>query len=311
MKEYKQIQPKERQKIAFFLTEGHSCREIAKKLGRTHSTVLRELARQAKGKEEYDWTTAQNRTRAERYGKRNKIKGSEELEKYITDKLQSKWSPEQIAGRLKRENTKLSVCMQTIYAFVKSEPELKKLLPNYKRKRYVNNRCIMKKLQHLPSIHTRPDKVSIGDYEADLVSFGRKSKQNVTTLFDRSSRSVRLLKNADGRAETVLSKIYEHSAGIRTLTMDRGIEFLRPHELRQHGIEPYYCDPMSPWQKGGCENTNGRLRRWLPRGTDITLIDQADLDKIASNMNNTPRKCIGFLTPKEFNSHPPNWCTSN
>jgi IS30 family transposase len=124
-------------------------------------------------------------------------------------------------------------------------------------------------------------------------------------LFNRPSKFIKLIKNENGKADIVLNGIYKYSKEIKYLTMDRGIEFLRPKEIKEHGIEPYYCDAMSPWQKGGCENTNGRLRRWLPKKTDITTLSQKDVDSVANNMNNTPRKCIGYKTPQEFYENTP------
>jgi IS30 family transposase len=201
--------------------------------------------------------------------------------------------------------------MQTIYAFIKNNKEYERLLPNYKMKRFKNNHCFKSKQANLPSIKERGDSDKITSWEADLVKYGRNTTENVTTLFNRPSKYVRFIKNEDGRAETVLGNIYIYSDGIKILTMDRGIEFLRPQEIRRHGIEPYYCDAMSPWQKGGCENSNRILRRWLPRGTNITEVAQKDLDEIADKMNNTPRKSIGYMTPNEFYANPPIWCTSS
>ena len=93
--------------------------------------------------------------------------------------------------------------------------------------------------------------------------------------------------------------------------MDRGIEFLRPSEIKQHKINPYYCDPMRPGQKGGVENTNRRLRRWLPKKMNIDIVTQKDLDLIANETNNIPRKCIGYKTLKEFYENYPKCCTSS
>jgi IS30 family transposase len=186
------------------------------------------------------------------------------------------------------------------------------MLPRYyERKRYPSNRSLIKKRENLPSISQRvSDKHILWSWETDLVHFGRRTTENVTTLFNRASKYVRIIKNKDKSCKTVLAGIYDHSEGIKILTMDRGVEFLAPEDIRRHGIEPYYCDPGCPGQKGGCENSNRRLRWWLPKRTDITKWDQEALDKVAENMNNTPRKSIGYLTPKEFYTNPPSWCTS-
>ena len=162
----------------------------------------------------------------------------------------------------------------------------------------------------MPSIDNRINSDSINSWEADLIQFNKQTTNNVTTLFNRPSKLVRLIKNENTKTDTVLNGIYKHSEGIKILTMDRGIEFLRPLEIKLHNIEPYYCDAMCPWQKGGCENTNRRIRRWLPRNIDITKIKQEDLDIITKEINNIPRKSIGYRTPAEFYESPPEWCTS-
>jgi IS30 family transposase len=261
--------------------------------------------------EHYSWIDACDIARKARQNRSSKLERYESLRNCVILNLNRKWTPEEISGRMFFENCKMYVCHQSIYTYIEKHPELKSLLRNYKRKRYVNNHCIKKKLKNLPNIRDREDGDSIYSWEADLVSYGKKTPENVTTLFNRCSKYVRLVKNENGRSETVLRGIYAHKRGIKILTMDRGVEFLDVKSLKKHGIKPWYCDPMSPWQKGGCENSNGRLRWWLPRGTDIEKVSQEDLDKISENMNNTPRKSIGYMTPKEFYELIRKWCTSS
>ena len=331
------------------LTNSYSIRNISKELERYSSTISRETNRNKvdinksnkdndkhkssrdkdnksnnkdKNKKknnnnnnnnEYCWFKAQCRSKDIRFKNINKIQKYSDLQDYIIDKLNKKWSPEQISGRLRFEGSNEYVSYGTIYSYIykNNNKDLIKLLPSYIRRIHVNNKCLIKKHTNLPSIHNRTNSNSINSWEADLIHFGIKTKQNVTTLFNRLTKFVRLIKNVDGKATTVLEGIYKNSKGIKTLTMDRGIEFLRPSEIKQHKINPYYCDPMRPGQKGGVENTNRRLRRWLPKKMNIDTITQKDLDLIANEINNIPRKCIGYKTPKEFYENYPKCCTSS
>ena len=130
-------------------------------------------------------------------------------------------------------------------------------------------------------------------------------KANVTSLVDRQSRLVRLIPNSHRRSRDVIGAIGDAliilpSTARRTITFDRGSEFLGyEHLARKHGIDAYFCDPHRPWQKGGVENTNGRLRRCLPSELDLATITPEHLNEIESRMNSTPRKCLGFRTPHE------------
>ena len=294
MKSYTHLSAKERQKIECFSTNGLSVRAIARTLGRSHKTISREL-RRCKC---YQWQEAEAQYRRLRFNKAGKIARDQWLQDHIFDRLSDKWSPEQISGRLKYENQHQYVCHRTIYLYANKDKALRKLLPDYNKRWYFRNNNLTKAQQNLPSVHDRDDIAEPKSWEADLVRFG-KTVQNVTTLFNRHSKLVRLIKNIDGRVATVLSGLSKHVEDIKILTLDRGSEFVRVSWFYDNGIRPYYCDPMSPGQKGGCENTNRRLRRYLPKRTDISLYDQRAIDNIERKMNNTPRKCLGYLTPSE------------
>jgi transposase, IS30 family len=145
-----------------------------------------------------------------------------------------------------------------------------------------------------------------GHWEGDLLIFRRThGKANLTSLVERRSRLLRLVPNRDRRSQGVVGAIGDALANLppaarRTITFDRGSEFLGyDHLATHHGIDAYFCDPHSPWQKGTVENTNGRLRRYLPGALDLALITPTYLREIESRMNTTPRKCLGFQTPQE------------
>ena len=159
-------------------------------------------------------------------------------------------------------------------------------------------------------IRNRPEHIDLrkefGHWEADLMMFQKAlGKANVTTLTERKSRYIVLIKNESRHSNTVMSSIRERlqkfSKPLRqTVTFDRGSEFLYYTLLsRQLNIKSYYCDPRSPWQKGTVENTNSRIRRFLARNTDLEKVSNDNLAAIANRMNNTPRKCLGYKTPKE------------
>lgn len=159
-------------------------------------------------------------------------------------------------------------------------------------------------------IRNRPDHIDLrqelGHWEADLMMFERDlGKANVTTLIERKSRYTVLIKNKSRHSYPVMSGIrsclLKFPKYLRhTVTFDRGTEFANHPVLSRHlRVQSYYCDPRSPWQKGCVENMNSRLRRFLPRSTDLHALSDDDLNLIASKLNNTPRKCLGYKTPKE------------
>ena len=304
MQSYNHLSEKERQEIEFILNNGLSLRAIARRLNRSHSTILREVRRV----KNYNWHDATMVANARRRRGSYKIEQDLGLRDCIIDRLRDKWTPEQIAGRMRLSCAESHVCQKTIYNFVNRDKKLRALLPNHKFIFKKNPNLRAKNCTNLPNISDRTDENHITSWEADLMRFGRKNKANITTLFNRRTKLVRLVRNEDARRVTVLGGVFKNRRGVKILTMDRGLEFIDPAGIKAHGILPFYCDAMSPWQKGGCENTIRRLRRWLPRYTDISSVSQSDIDKIAKAMNNTPRKILGWYTPAEaYRNH--KWCS--
>jgi len=290
MTAYNHLSEKERQQIEYFLTNKLSISRIAKSLCRAKETIRREV----KNNPNYSWRSAAQRAKQIRFYGRSKI--TAELALHIKRKLEDKWSPEQIAGRLGR------ISHPTIYKHIHTDENLIKLLPNYPRRWiYRNLKQVNARQRALPSVRDRDDTTEFNSWEADLVRFG-KNRVNITTLFNRKSKLVRLIKNADGKANTVLGGLKKHTREINMLCMDRGPEFIKPEWFTNHSIQAYYCDAMNPGQKGGVENTNRRLRRWLPKQTDIERYNQRMIDNIARKLNNTPRKILGYLTPNEVHN---------
>lgn len=312
MTKYNRITFYEREKIYQLHQTKHNQTEIAKILGRNKSSISRELARCSFDPIGYIPDRAQRIS--ESCLRRNpKIFRSKKLSASVIFFLQEGWSPEQIDGRLKLENDGIGVVShETIYQFIYSEEGLKQklylLLTRHKPKR-TKWHSRKPRQSHIPesaNIKYRPKIIdkrrSIGHWEGDLVVFGSLKSSNVTTLVERKSRFAQLVHNRSKYTDEVIGGITKTISGLRnkqikTITFDRGTEFA---SFRKLGVTTYFCNPHSPWQKGGDENFNGRLRRYLPKKFDHRNLSQDLLDNIKDKMNNQPRKCLGFRSPDEI-----------
>jgi IS30 family transposase len=244
------------------------------------------------------------------------------LRAHVVERLAAGWSPQQIAGRLKREAPdRRSVCHETIYRHVYGpegrEGGLYRHLWKARRRR--GSRYGRKpRTASIPRerwIENRPAEIerreSFGHWEGDLLIFAKEhGKANVTSLLERKSRFTVLLPNDDRRSTAVLAGIAGALRPLpetarRTVTFDRGTEFAAYAALDRHlALASYFCDPHSPWQKGGVENLNGRVRRFLPRESPPEALAPADLRRLADRLNDTPRRCLGYRTPREvFEQH--------
>lgn len=326
-KNYSQMSMAERRSIYKLLGIGKSKTEIAEHLGRHRSTIFREIQRNSHYHEDpflrgYFHVVANDRALSRRTQLKKLLRHAT-LKAYVISKLQFPWTPEQISGHLKNIGIKgFYVCHETIYAFIYSAEGqalglYKHLRRSFKKRRKRGSRKSMKD-RGIPedlSIHHRPkdieDRDGFGHWEGDLVMFKREyGKSNITTLVERKCRYTLLLKNENKCSVPVMSKIRNKLTTLplsarSSVTFDRGSEFLAYDLLEKH-VEhgSFFCDPRAPWQKGTNENTNGRLRRFLPRKTDIGEVSQAELNVISNKLNHTPRKCLGYKTPHEvFHNH--------
>lgn len=313
MGHYTHLSLSDRCLINTFLSMKLSIGTIAKRIGRHRSTIYRELNRN--NNEGYYLPGVAHEQAKQRHPQQsNKIQVHEELNGFVLAGLKQGWTPEQIAGRLKKGESKFYACAESIYRYIYRNKQLGlyKLLPRRKLKR--RPRCARHNDQRKTylvkrNICHRPDEINarekLGHWEGDTIRFPVSQKTCVTTLVERKSRYVCLRKNEDKRSETVMGHIYKLIKSVPnklwgTLTLDQGSEFMafRTIEWRTK-CKIFFCDPRSPWQRGSNENMNGRLRRYLPKGFKIDTISQEELNKIATQANNTPRKCLGYLTPKE------------
>lgn len=314
----------ERETISRGLAMELSLRTIAAQLERSPSTVSREIKRNG-GYANYRAVTAEKAAwqRALR-PKLCKLDGQLNLIRLITQKLKRHWSPEQIAGWLKREyphNENYHVSHETIYKslFIQTRGVLKKELLACLRSRRVMRRSRYSSLkrQGLGSIvdavpiSKRPasaeDRAVPGHWEGDLIAGSGNSY--IATLVERHSRYVMLAKVENRCTDTVINALIKQSRKLPTqlyksLTWDRGTE-LADHKsfTLATDIDVYFCDPHSPWQRGSNENTNRLLRQYFPKGTDLSVHSQAKLSAVARQLNERPRKTLEFETPAErFNA---------
>ncbi len=311
----------EREEISRGLAAGLSLRVIAAGLRRAPSTISREVVAHG-GRDRYRAAPADQRAWA-RARRRQvcKLATHPALRAMVAEKLrQEQWSPQQIAGWLKAtypDDAEMQVSHETIYRtlFIQSRGALRKELTAHLRTGRVIRRPAGTRLPDgrggrpgILNISERPaeavDRAVPGHWEGDLV-FGKRMSP-VATLVERSTRFVMLVAlpgghKADLVADALAAKITTLPAALtRTLTWDQG------HEMAEHvrftkqtGVEVYFCDPRSPWQRGSNENTNGLLRQYLPRTLDFRTLTQADFDAIADKLNGRPRQTLGFKTPSQ------------
>jgi len=314
----------EREEISRGIVARRSLRSMARNLGRAPSTVSREVRRNG-GRDRYRASRADDQAwiRACR-PKRCKLALSPWLRQTVTRKLGLNWSPEQIAGWLKRAHPgaeAYQVSHETIYRslFVQARGVLKKELLLHLRSKRAMRRSKHAtgkgdgrgQIKDLISIRERPasvaDRAVPGHWEGDLISGPKNSY--IVTLVERHTRYVMLAKVADKSTQTVVSALIKQAKTLpgelyKSLTWDRGKELMDHRRFSlATDIDVYFCDPRSPWQRGSNENTNGLLRQYFPKGTDLSVYTQAHLNKVARQLNERPRKTLGFETPAEkFNA---------
>jgi IS30 family transposase len=314
----------EREEISRGLAADQSVRSMARLLGRSASTVSRELSRNG-GHDCYRAARADAKAwdRARR-PKRCKLANSPRLRQAVARKLRLNWSPEQIGGWLKRahpEDESHRVSHETIYRslFVQARGVLKKELLGYLRSKRTIRRSKPVDpdgdrrgyIKDLVSISQRPaaveDRAVPGHWEGDLLCGSKNSY--IATLVERHTRYVMLAKVPNKETNTVVSALIKQARKLpnelyRSLTWDRGKELMDHRRFTlATNIDVYFCDPQSPWQRGSNENTNGLLRQYFAKGTDLSVHSQAHLNKVARQLNERPRQTLLFETPAErFNA---------
>ena len=310
----------EREEISRGIVSGLSLRTIASQLGRSPSTISREVKRNG-GALQYRANQADTVAwdRAQR-PKPCKLAGSPMLRRMVARKLRSNWSPEQIAGWLKRtypDDEHCQVSHETIYKslFIQARGVLKKELQQHLRTQRAIRRSRhaslkndgLGKITNTVSIRERPasveDRAVPGHWEGDLICGSNQSF--IATLVERHTRYVMLVKVPGKETETVINALIKHAHKLpqelyKSLTWDRGSEMADHQRFTlTTDVQVYFCDPQSPWQRGSNENTNRLLRQYFPKGTDLSVHSQAKLNAVARELNERPRKTLDFETPAE------------
>ena len=308
----------ERDMIAVWIGGRVKLREIARRLGRSVSTISDEVKRN-NYQGNYVAIHAQSVTdeRKIKARKRHPLK-DEATYAYVLKKLGCGWSPEEIAGRLKRRNKETVICHETIYQFIYAEENKEKKLFEYlprkqkKRKKQSGRKVHKSRIPDRVSIHQRPDVVNkrlvFGHWEGDTVE-GRGHKDGIHTEAERVSRIFAAIKVDAITSELAViaqKKIFSvlPEKARKSTTLDNGRENHLHSQLKEINMDTYFADPYSSWQRGTNEYHNGLLRRYLPKGTSFADLTQEELDDIVWEINNRPRKCLAYQTPQEvFDSH--------
>jgi IS30 family transposase len=314
------LSAEDRETLSLGLAHGHSLRRMASVLGRSPSTISRELARNSTRGRPYRGCTAQTLARARACQPRRSRKLMDPwLWQYVQTQLRQGCSPEQIAGRLRHaypDDMRKHLSTETIYAGLYVLPrgalrsELLTALRQARKARRPRARGTDRRGQipNLTPIAERPAEVATrtvpGHWEGDLIK-GARNGSAVGTLVERTTRLVILarMEGTDARsAREGFTKKLRHVPALlrKTLTYDRGKEMAEHERLTARlAIQVFFADPYSPWQRGTNENTNGLLRQYLPKGTDLSGYTQRELNAIAYRLNTRPRKCLDFATPLE------------
>jgi IS30 family transposase len=311
----------EREEISRGIARGHSAREIARALGRSHTTITREINR-CGGRLRYRAHAAEREAwRRSRRPRPTKLELCPELRRAVEERLQDDHSPEQIAGWLRLrypDNEAMHVSHETIYRalYVQARGALKRELTRHLRRgrsrRYARSQSSkgqgQGKLAGMVLISERPpeveDRAVPGHWEGDLLMGGRTSA--IATLVERQTRYCQLVALPEGPgAEAVCEALKQSITTLpaqlrRSLTWDQGPEMSEHRRFAvETGVEVYFCDPRSPWQRGSNENTNGLLRQYFPKGESLAAVSQQRLDEVARKLNRRPRETLGFVTPAE------------
>lgn len=314
----KRLTQYEREQISCWTNQGVSVREIARRLNRDHTVISRELRRNTTQLHDYDAVKAQYYT--ERRAKKTncrKLERHEQLADWVRVQLIERWSPEQIAGRLKRHPPPhlegLTVSHEAIYQWIYraakdgGEPWLYHHLRRRhweRRKRYGRKRRVKLQIKDLVPIKERPVTKGFGHLEVDAV-VGKRHQSALSVHYDRATQWVRIHPLTSLKAEETLWALESTLADlppqtVQTLTFDRGTETALHHQLREtYQLMTFHCDPYAPHQKGGVEQVNGLIRQFFPKGTDFNQVSPDSVMWVEQQLNDRPRKKLNYLTPKE------------
>ena len=310
-KNYTHIKKAERLEIAILLNKKYSYREIAKVLKRGASSISEEINNNNVNGI-YDPQKADHKAYVKRkYSKYQgmKVVSDIKLWNYLKEKLQEDWSPENIAGRIENMDTCVrSISPKSIYKFIYSSygRNLERYLAYKGKKRKPKTSKKVLQLQDRVFIDQRPKIIEkrrrFGDWEGDFIVSGKNGKGVLLTLYERKARYTLIKKMMNKKIDEVHKIIYELTGGVvmNSLTLDNDIVFRKHKKLSEIiGVPIYFCHPYHSWEKGGVENTNKLIRRYIPKGSDISQYSDEYVQMVEDKLNNRPKKCLNFKTPNE------------
>jgi IS30 family transposase len=314
---YKHINLEEREQIYLWINQGISVREIGRRLGRDHKAISYELKKNRLVGKEYLPCHAQKK--AERKASRQRYKAPLKepgIFLYVREHLRLGWSPETIAGRLEVDYPDKHISIESIYRHIyhpsNKKQQLWKYLTRTRKKRMQKSGRSVRRDGRIPdavSIDLRSKRIEkrdiLGHWETDLMEGTRKTKDVLSVTVERASRYALLTKLPNKKAASKTTALIDDLAHLpkhlrKSITSDNGTENTQHKIITQAlKIPVYFCHAYHSWEKGTVENTIGRIRRTIPKGTDLTLVTSDQIAELEARMNNTPRKCLGFLTPYE------------
>jgi len=313
---YGQLSLEERCTIARECQARKTIRQIAAALDRAPSTIARELRRNSGAQVGYQPAYAEQQAKS-RHWRGSRLLRRADLQQAVLTALRRGWSPAQVAGRLKKENRRTVISYESIYRFIDSQIRRTKdyswrhYLPRGKTKRGWHGRRggkVVDRIEGRVAIDRRPAYIhkrrQPGHWEGDLMLFA-KYGHAVLVAHERRSRLLVVSRQPNKAAEPVAIKLSQLFRSLprslrRTITFDNGTEFSYHHRLHRLSMRTFFCDPHAPWQKGGIENAIGRMRRGLPRKTDLATLSDRRLMSLVRSYNHTPRKCLQYKTPAEI-----------
>ena len=307
----------ERQMLEYWLRSKMSLRDIGKAMRRAHTILSREIARNGNGdRNKYRADVAQRmfetRQHKQRKGKLDKYP---ELKESVLAGLKKEWSPDVIAGKIKRENLKQTISHESIYHYIyekggRFEGWYKYLRHAQPKRHKLHSRKKCKiGIPERKSIHLRPEYIDqrkrYGDWESDSVLFS-KQKTILSVQSERKSKLIRIHKAQNKSAEETRNALVKTAESVPkeiflSITFDNGTEGVKHTEIKkEYGVDTYFCDPFASWQKGGVENANKMIRYYLPRRTDLSKLTDRDIYEIQEKLNDRPRKCLNYKSPNEI-----------
>jgi IS30 family transposase len=310
MPNYSQLNHSDLIKIETLLAEGSKAPEIAIRIGKHKTTVYRCIANNTENDEPFNAEVVWQKIR-ERKSTTNthpRIVSESLLAKFLVEKIESYWSPEQIAGRW-HEDTGEALAHETVYQYIyQKEPQLIKLYLRRRGKKYQHNRKAKYQILDRRMIDDRPKHVELrrefGHWEGDTI-VGKDHQGAIATNVERKGGFLFASKieqaNAQNTADVIIEDFQELPESLRlSVTFDNGREFAQHKVIEELAkITVYFAHPYSPWERGSNENTNGLLRQFIPKGTDFATVSEKDLSHYVSLINNRPRKRLNYKTPYE------------